>query len=442
MTIFRAIASMTLVWAAGQGAAPALAQSPLVPAPPPGPPVVYRLADRSLHSAPEAAAGEVVLYANTCARPWYFGQCGEEAHVDEGRLPSTTSVPVAGSLDRYAITGFEISYCTFELDPTAGGPGVHALIRFWDFYDPCADPATQPPPVAEFDLTGLPGGPFPGAQTCHVVLVDLTGSGQEFEMAADGDGVFNGIPSLDSFAFSFQMLDPVSGVAGPSLAGHHRLCAEGHGTHWLDPGVPGTGLGNLDQYRLVDTGGPLHCAWFPGCYDHPAVFDGVYLKLVGDPATPPPQPGTAYCFGQGCPCGNDDLEAGCVNLTGGGALLTGHGTSSAGADDLAFHATSMPPDTHCIFFMGSAPGSLPFDNGILCIAPGVGLQRFGPPIHTGSQGTAVLGPGVVGLSQSFPPGAQIQAGSTWRFQCWYRDGTGPCGAGTNLSNAFAVTFGL
>ena len=41
------------------------------------------------------------------------------------------------------------------------------------------------------------------------------------------------------------------------------------------------------------------------------------------------------------------------------------------------------------------------------------------------------------------PGAgagQVLEGSTWHFQCWYRDPQGPGGTGFNLSDAMAVTF--
>ena len=41
----------------------------------------------------------------------------------------------------------------------------------------------------------------------------------------------------------------------------------------------------------------------------------------------------------------------------------------------------------------------------------------------------------------FGPSGAITAGSTWNFQCWYRDPNGSCGSGFNLTNALAVVFG-
>ena len=51
-----------------------------------------------------------------------------------------------------------------------------------------------------------------------------------------------------------------------------------------------------------------------------------------------------------------------------------------------------------------------------------------------------LGPGVVALSQALPPGGHITAGSIWHFQAWFLDPTGPCGQGSNMTNAVRVAF--
>ena len=42
----------------------------------------------------------------------------------------------------------------------------------------------------------------------------------------------------------------------------------------------------------------------------------------------------------------------------------------------------------------------------------------------------------------FPSTGQITAGQTWNFQAWYRDPDGPCGQGSNFTNALEVTFVL
>jgi hypothetical protein len=149
-----------------------------------------------------------------------------------------------------------------------------------------------------------------------------------------------------------------------------------------------------------------------------------------------------YCFcDSGGICGNEDLAAGCANSTGSGALLSqGGGSVSVSADDLVLSAVQLPPNKSGLFFMGGAPTELPFNDGRLCVAPGnVGIFRYQPQ-SSGPTGTLTLGPGIVAYSQKFAPGGNIQAGSTWHFQAWYRDPTGPCGYGANLSNAARVTF--
>jgi len=51
------------------------------------------------------------------------------------------------------------------------------------------------------------------------------------------------------------------------------------------------------------------------------------------------------------------------------------------------------------------------------------------------------GPGIVSWTiANLPPPAWIDAGDTWRFQCWYRDPQGPCGTTYSGSSAMAVTF--
>ena len=51
------------------------------------------------------------------------------------------------------------------------------------------------------------------------------------------------------------------------------------------------------------------------------------------------------------------------------------------------------------------------------------------------------GPGIAAEScVALPSAACITVGATWRFQVWYRDPAGPCGALTNVSDGLRVTF--
>jgi len=149
-------------------------------------------------------------------------------------------------------------------------------------------------------------------------------------------------------------------------------------------------------------------------------------------------PGVPFCFGQGCPCGNDDFSAGCSNSTGSGALLGSSGTPSVALDDLGLAMTNAPPLRPGLFFMGQGSTSLPFGDGLRCAASGaLGLRRF-PVDQIDATGTLSLG-AMVSLAGANHPGSLVP-GETWNFQGWFRDQQGPCGSGSNVSNALQLTI--
>ena len=153
----------------------------------------------------------------------------------------------------------------------------------------------------------------------------------------------------------------------------------------------------------------------------------------------------AYCFGTGCPCGNDDGGAGCRNGTGAGALLSASGSSSVLLDDLVLTVTQVPADRFGILYMGGETANVAFGGGIRCVGPGVPAQLFRYHKQTsGGGGVLTEGPGIVQTSIiRFPPAGEITACSTWYFQGFYRDKfSDSCGTGWNLSNGMKVTFGL
>lgn len=155
----------------------------------------------------------------------------------------------------------------------------------------------------------------------------------------------------------------------------------------------------------------------------------------------PCDPTSGFCFcASGAPCGNVDASGGCANSTGVGAQLSGSGSTSVAADDLVLHARRMPSGQNGLVFMGSQPVSYPFGAGLRCVGAGFfGVARF--PLQTAdNSGAFDVGPLVGFANAHFPPFLQIAPGSTWLFQCWYRDPSGPCGATTNLSNAVSATF--
>ncbi len=172
------------------------------------------------------------------------------------------------------------------------------------------------------------------------------------------------------------------------------------------------------------------CSGNPGCHSGSA-----YLFQLAPDAI---QFGSCKLLG---PCGNHDDHGGCVNSAGQGAVLAACGTSSVTADDLRLEGRWLPPGVFGIVFMGPIQVSVPFGDGRRDVGAGAGSVYRYPAKNSGAAGVLPLGPGIVTYSQlNFPTAGQIQAGQIWNFQGWYRDPSGPCGKGFNLTNAVSVGF--
>lgn len=102
---------------------------------------------------------------------------------------------------------------------------------------------------------------------------------------------------------------------------------------------------------------------------------GCSVVLFLLPVTNAQDVGEPYCFGNDCPCDNDDATAGCVNSTGSGALLTGKGSASISADDLSLCGTQMPNGALCLVLISGGQADLPFKDGRLCLTADT-LSRY------------------------------------------------------------------
>ena len=128
---------------------------------------------------------------------------------------------------------------------------------------------------------------------------------------------------------------------------------------------------------------------------------------------------------------------GAVNSTGRGALAGFAGSTSLAANDLRLTATGLPPNGVGLFFYGTTATQTAFGDGFRCV--GGSISRLGPPQNANAQGAVVR---VVNYNAA-PANAGaglITAGSTRRFQYWYRNIGGPGGTGFNLSDALVLDF--
>lgn len=152
--------------------------------------------------------------------------------------------------------------------------------------------------------------------------------------------------------------------------------------------------------------------------------------------------GWAYCYGDDCLCGNEDPNNGCRNSTGLGGYLLASGSASVTADDMTLVLTHMVPDGFYVMIMGQGWSHMHLGDGLLCVDVSLPFYRY-PAGQVNSAGFDTLGPGLINYGHdTFHSEGHIAAGETWHFQAWYRDLQGPCGTGSNMTNAYSVTFGL
>ena len=120
-----------------------------------------------------------------------------------------------------------------------------------------------------------------------------------------------------------------------------------------------------------------------------------------------------------------------INSTGSPADISGTGTSSIALNNLILIAQPVPNQPG-IFFYGPDQIFQPFGNGFRCVGGTVGRLA----VANAAGGTIAHA-----LDVTQPPNAAttITPGSTWNFQCWYRDPAGG-GAAFNLSDGLEVSF--
>ena len=317
-------------------------------------------------------------------------------------------------------------------------------------------------PAQDVDLALTPGS--------QIVTIGDTVEVQLFALASGTQNIdFAAIDALLDYDPNFLLLTGVDDTNAtenwfassflPDPDGINNSIADGDAiyTALSAPGIPavappaGTLVTTLQFVALQETlGTPVSFLPAMGVFGSTAVYSyhQAGVELTGDinsvamvRVIAPP---TQFCLGEpsACPCSNPGgFGAGCQNSTGLGAILSSSGSTSVSADDLVLHASQLPAHNFSIFIIGGGAQNLLFGDGLLCVSPGPsGLHRFSPPQQSDLSGSVDRGPGIVAYTNGFPAGQEIQVGNTYYFQTWFRDSSGPCSFGWNLTNGLEVTF--
>lgn len=122
------------------------------------------------------------------------------------------------------------------------------------------------------------------------------------------------------------------------------------------------------------------------------------------------------------------------NSTGLEAQLQSAGSNSVSANNFILVASNCPPTEPGLFVYSASSASVPFFNGVRCVAQP--FIRILPIVVSNGSGVATT---VLDLANPPSPSGQIQPLETWYFQYWFRDSAGG-GSQVNTSSGLAVTF--
>lgn len=221
-------------------------------------------------------------------------------------------------------------------------------------------------------------------------------SGASPAMGGPSYGIANNYPVADGM-FLFQ----------------HPLAISGHAFECELHDSTGTALGSIDATQIAGS--------YPGSLwdsvDWNVFGPGGQMAIVLDNVTVHPDVslpiGTGYCASN-------------PNSSGLPAVVSASGCTSMAINDVTLHADQLPANKSVLFFYGPNAVQLPFGQGFLCVSGGITRMPVGNS-GAGSYSRPLdldAGPGL------------ITAGSTWRFQSWFRD----VGGTTNTSDAVSITF--
>jgi hypothetical protein len=410
--------------------------------------ITYEMATGTLRpeKGPSAFFGPDVLYNNNCILTTLFfaGMSPTDVFLDNGQVPSSGNGELPGCNDSLLMNGFVFGYCT-DL------PTIDAMICFYELHDNCTDIALATGTTCWYTLTGLPGSS--SGVACWAILVDLMGTTVEWPFLADGDGVWNNAGPLDTFGYTYEILNVgASTSTGIILAGEPihlgQGCdfAVGSVYELADPtgtNPLGTGYGSTDAFGLMNAGAYVGCFFFGGWPANP--WSSYYMVVFGD-AGCSACCSTVVCDGTGtnpisCPCGNNNGgmgDQGCVHTGGGGGMLCVDDCSLA---NFGATASNLPAGNGGIFLTGTVQsgGAAPFD-GITCTAGST--LRLQAGFETSSGMRVSTGGAITTEGNTVSPGYFV-VGNTYVMVYWFRDvaaGVSPCGFQANFTTTVSFTL--
>jgi len=187
---------------------------------------------------------------------------------------------------------------------------------------------------------------------------------------------------------------------------------------WGGAGVPVTT--GVSAERINALGGSGAGNFAPAL----TAWDGADLGTPGevnDNAAPPCQTPTPYCFG-------------ISNSTGTGGKISFSGSINVLANDLVLEVVDCPAGQPGLFYYGPNAISAPFGDGLRCV--GGAVFRLLPVVFTNPSGETSFAID----SNALEAGGEMDAGSSWNFQFWYRDPFVMGGSSFNLTDAINIVF--
>jgi hypothetical protein len=137
-----------------------------------------------------------------------------------------------------------------------------------------------------------------------------------------------------------------------------------------------------------------------------------------------------------CECFFSNYCTGMPNTTGLGGTISFSGSAFVSFNDLTLVGTDVPTNQFGIFYYGpnqvNGGAGVPFGEGMRCVG---GQTVRLPVVNTGPSGLPARN---IDNTQA-PHSQNLQPGSTWNFQFWFRDPLGGP-AGWNLTDALSITF--